>query len=50
MSLGIISELLKHVSVHLKRLREFWLWWEQFCQRGANYTNVAYFKLHLSGV
>jgi len=48
MSLGTVSELFKHVSTHLKRLRKLWLWWEQFYQSAANYTNILYLKTHLS--
>jgi len=29
MSLETVSELMKTKSVHLKRLRKPWLWWEQ---------------------
>jgi len=36
MSLGVASELFKHVPVHLKRLHELWLWWERCCMSGAN--------------
>jgi len=50
MSLGMVSELFKHAPVHLKRFRKLWLWWEQFCQSGANYIKIVYFKIHLSAV
>jgi len=50
MSLEIVSELFKHVSVQLQRLHKLWLWQEQICQSGANCTNLFYFKIHLSGV
>jgi len=43
MSLGIVSELVKHVTVHLKRLRKLWWWREQICQIGANYANNVFF-------
>jgi len=49
MSLGIVSELFKHVPVHLKRLRKLWLLWEQIFQSWASYTNM-FFLIHLSGI
>ena len=43
MSLGTVSELFKRVPVHLTRLRKLWLWWEQFLQSWAYYTNIVLF-------
>ena len=46
--LGVVSELFKHASAHLKRFRKVLLWWENFCQGGANETKTACFKIGLS--
>jgi len=50
MSLVTVSELFKHVPVHLKRFHNLWLVWEQFCQSEVNYTNIVYSKVNLSEV
>ena len=44
MSFGTVSELFKHVPVHLKRLCKLWLWWEHICQSRRNYTNMFFFN------
>jgi len=47
MSLGIVSELFKHVPAHLKRLRKTRLRWEKLCPSGENFTTIISFQLHL---